>query len=236
MSLILKAPSVIQFENENSGRKYPFDDSSTLISDSGRRLPDDVVSDMRLAVPSSGPSIQPARLSCARISPSMVSVCVMIGTAASRMSLSCTAARKGYEPYVPRMLEPLDGTLDASGVITLGDFKWPSSTEAYFFSEASQSGVSASCVTPFFPPSLKAFIDDRNGKSVSGDARIEFSRYVSASSSGSSALLSLDEGAADALKSSCSGMTFRESCGAIPVTSINGVRPDSKGRIVIHFR
>ena len=73
-SLVDETPSVIQFENANEGRTYPFSDNATLVSEDGLVLPDGFISDLHLMVPH-GCS---AYLSSAHVSRGMVSVCIRV--------------------------------------------------------------------------------------------------------------------------------------------------------------
>ena len=78
-------------------------------------------------------------------------------------------------------------------------------------------------------------MDPRSGESVSGDAEIAFSGHVSASRSGKSFVLSLENGSDVELASECAMASGHDVCGATPIRSINGIRPDKDGNIVLWF-
>lgn len=67
-------PSVIQFENANEGRTYPFADNATLVSESGKTLPSGFITDLHLIVPNGFH----AYLSSAYVSRGMVSACIRL--------------------------------------------------------------------------------------------------------------------------------------------------------------
>ena len=78
-------------------------------------------------------------------------------------------------------------------------------------------------------------MDRRSGESLSGDVQIDFSGYVNSEKSGKSFRLALDDGASVELASECAKVSGADACGATPIVSINGVRPDENGNIVLWF-
>lgn len=222
-------PGVIQFENANEGRSYPFEDSSVLEADGGLVLPDGVVVDMHLVVPR-GAS---ARLSSVYISPYMVSLCVAVD-GSRQAALSCVVKASEFRPYVPYRLEKLTGCEDVGGVVTFGQIDFQSSAGSYRFS-SSQVRIAECAVSRYTPAGLRKIVDPRTGESVSGDVQIGFSAYVQAERLQDGVELSLSEGANDMLLPACSRSESGNPCVATPVASINGVRPDDRKRIVIWF-
>ena len=222
-----------QFENVNGLRSYPFAEGSTLEARDGKILPENVVVDLHMVVPSAGAALPVVvRMSSVHISPYMVSVCFTSTYWGKDVAASVTVARDRFSPYVPYMLGKLAGTEDMGGVVTFGDLEFPAFPETYFLPGAV---VHPCCVAPARPVGLKRFVDERSGESVSGDAEIVFSGYVDAKRSGRSFSLSLADGAERTLASECASITGPEACGATPIASINGVRPDSDGNIVLWF-
>lgn len=73
-NLSSERPSVIQFENANEGRTYPFSDLATLVSDEGLQLPDSLVTDLHIIAPHGCTAF----LSSVHLSKGIVSACFRI--------------------------------------------------------------------------------------------------------------------------------------------------------------
>lgn len=234
-----------QFENTNELRMYPFSDGASLKDRIGRELPRDIVVDVHMVVPcqvsnpSSGKEDLPApvvRLSSVHISESMVSACFVSelagesGKAISAVSVSVAADR--FRPFQPYMMEKLAGSSDIGGIVTFGNVDFRGFPDTYFLDGAV---LHPCCISYARPAALRSFVDLRNKTSARGDVEIGFSGYVDAERSGNSYRLSLQDGAAEALMSSCAVSTGDDACGATPITSINGIRPDADGNIVLWF-
>ena len=232
--------AIAQFENVNSMRTYPFAAGSSLVDRNGRELSNDVIVDLRISAPmpiEHGTDIgdfRPTivRMSSVHLSKSMISVCFVAMNGATTTALSATVATSNLIPYQPVRLEKLSGSEDVGGIVTFGDMELPSYPETYFFGNAV---VYDGCVISSRPAGLRKFYDPRSGESVSGDAEITFSWYVRALKDGNEFKLTLDDGAAEELASECANAGGYEVCGATPITSINGVKPDADGNIVLWF-
>lgn len=220
----------IQFENANSLRAYPFSEGTEFVSTDGRTPPEGSIVDLHLVVPFSATAR--AELASIHLSESMVSACVKImdGDVVTA-ALSATIRGEDLVPYMPTRMEPLSGRSDAAGIVTFGDVELPSSPETYFFSGVQ---VHPCCVAMLRPPGVRKIVDPRSGEEASGDVDVGFSGYVSASRTGRSVKLLLADGAKE-LSSSCARDLPLNMCGAEPITSINGVKPDSSGTIVLWF-
>lgn len=235
-----------QFENVNSMRSYPFD-GPELVSRDGKEVPSDVVVDLHMVVPASfGPDssgsssgsdgaseilLPVVRMTSLHMSPAMVSACFVSSIGNVKSAASVTVSRDKFVPYMPYRLEKLAGSSDIGGIVTFGNFDFPGMPETYFL----DARVHPCCVSVADPPRLRRFVDPRSGESVSGDVSFSFSGYVNATMSGKSFELSLESGAAEELASECAKVTGSEACGATPIASINGVRPDEDGNIVLWF-
>lgn len=233
--------AAIQFENANALRMYPFSEGSSLVGRDGKTLPGDIVADVRLVVPAavdnpaSGMATEgaaSARLSSVHLSPYMVSACFAAVSGDRVGALSVTVSRDGFSPYMPYRLEELAGTSDMGGIVTFGDIEFPGFPETYFLDNAE---IHPCCVVAARPSGLRRFLDPRSGEGVSGDAEIRFSGHVVSELVGNEFRLSLGEGSASALASECAKASGAEACGATPIRSINGVRPDAYGNIVLWF-
>jgi hypothetical protein len=228
-----------QFENVNSMRRYPFSDACPMSDRNGRTLPENAIVDLHVVVPAdmegsgrgfSAVEFPEVRLASFHVSPSMVSACFTSGAAA----LSVTVSARSFRPYFPYRLESLAGTENSGGAVTFGDMEIPGFPETYFF-DAGSAVVHPCCVALAKPPALRRFVDRRSGETVSGDVEIRFSGYVASGMDDGAFSLSLNDGAAEALASECSRTSGAEACGATPIRSINGVRPDEDGNIVLWF-
>ena len=234
-----------QFENVNSLRRYPFSAGSSLVDVDGKALPEDVIVDVHLVVPSfvspgsdsssdaQGPFDLPdVRLTSVHLTPYMVSACFVSRSSGGNVALSATVGRSEFVPYMPCRLECLAGSRDAGGIVTFGDFEFPGFEEAYRLESAC---VSPCCFSSFEPPRLRRFIDRRSGETLSGEVQVAFSGYVNATRSGNSVHLKLADGAAEELVTECEKYANADVCGATPLSSINGIRPDVDGNIVLWF-
>lgn len=232
--------AIAQFENVNSMRTYPFAADSSLVDRNGRELPNDVIVDLKIAAPMPSEhgldvgvyKSTSVAMKSVHLSKSMISVCFTASNGATTQALSATVAVSNFAPYRPVRLEKLSGSEDIGGIVTFGDMELPSHPETYFFDNAV---VFDGCVMAVRPAGLRKFYDPRSGESVSGDAEITFSGYVSASKDGNEFKLTLDDGASEELASECANAGGYEVCGATPITSINGVKPDADGNIVLWF-
>lgn len=240
-----------QFENTNALRQFPFTDGSTMLDESGKELPLDIVVDVHLVVPAdisvptnnevvSGAALAAptVRLASVHLSPSMVSVCFTSEVGGVVNALSVTIARDNFRPYMPYRLEKLHGSSDIGGIVTFGDISFPGFPAIYrFVGRALDNAiVHPCCIAMAKPARLRSFVDRRSGQSVSGDVRIGFSGYIETSQSGRSIALSLEDGAAEDLRSTCEGLgNSMDACGATPIRTINGISPDADGNIVLWF-
>ena len=232
-----------QFENVNSLRLYPFAEGSSLADRDGVEIPMGAIADLHLAVPcpmrARGPGFSPsgadapeARLSSLHLSRAMVSACFTSWNGSERGALSVIVPGGSFRPYFPYALRPLAGSSGMGGAVAFGDVELPEIPETHFLDSAV---VHPCCVTAVRPPGLRGFFDPRSGESVSGDVGVWFSGYVDAARDGGSISLSLKDGGAAALASECARASGRDVCGATPIESINGVRPDADGNLVLWF-
>ena len=234
--------SAAQFENVNSLRSYPFEDGGALASRDGKVLPHDVIVDMHVVVPASfrkmsgsdgaqGVTMPVVRMKSVHMSQSMVSACFVSSDGNKKDAVSVTVSRGNFVPYMPYRLEKLAGSSNIGGIVTFGNFEFPGRPETYFL----DAKVHPCCVSALNPPGLTRFVDLRSGDSVSGDAEMSFSGYIGSRMDGKSFELSLESGAAEDLVSDCVKSAGADACGATPISSINGVRPDEDGNIVLWF-
>lgn len=224
--------AVEQFENANELREYPFADGSSLVAKSGRSLPLDTIVDVSMYVPCEYVGSAVASLSSVYLSGAMVSACFKSVYGGVTSAMSVTVSAKDFRPYIPYRMEPLAGSSDAGGSVTFGDIKFPGHPETYFLEGAN---IHPCCVFCAKPAGLRKITDPRSGESLSGDVRMAFSSHIKSSRNGNDFYLSLDSGSESELASECFKPTGLDACGATPIVSINGVRPDSDGNIVLWF-
>jgi hypothetical protein len=239
-----------QFENVNSLRRYPFKSDCSLIDSDGRTLPNEVICDVGLVVAADVPTAVDdtvlahdqseapiVRLTGVHLSPAMISVCFLSRFRGRDNALSVTVAAENFRPYAPYRLSPLAGTSDAGGIVSFGNVSFPGQPEMYRFAgEAFDNAViQPSCVCMAKPAALRSLIDRRSGSRIYGDVRIVFPSYIDAAQSGKSIALSLADGAASELASDCIDAANSNPCGATAIQSINNIRPDDDGNIVLWF-
>ena len=229
-------PGVIQYENVNENRSYPFADDAVLETIDGRILPDNVIVDVRVVVPSEG-SNKDKFLSSLYISKSMISACFYVLTSGNtRIALTVTVHRDSFVPYMPYRLEQINNssTYGSGGVITFGDIDFDSCAGSYRFNDG--KAILSDSVVLFKEESrIRSIVDDRSDKKITGDVKIEFSSHVTARKEGRNVELGISQASNDILLSDCDKNRSRTPCGATPITSINGVLPDEKRRLVIWF-
>lgn len=231
--------SVAQFENVNELRNYPFTDSSSLVDSLGRSLPADVIvdahffvpADVELGVPSESPVV---RLSSVHMSQAMLSACFIADFKGTVNALSVTVSKDDFKPYFPYRLEKLIGSRDIGGIVSFGFVPFPGFPETYVLRSAE---IHPCCVAACKPAGLRRIEDPRSGEHVCGDVKIEFSGYVESEKFENGYLLTVDDASALQLASKCVDSDRSESgvCGATPIKSINGIRPDEEGNIVLWF-
>lgn len=231
-----------QFENANALRNYPFREGCALVDDLGRKLPRNVIADLRMFVPADVQNGVPSefpevRMTSVHLSQSMVSVCFSSKFGEALSALSVTVAAGSLKPYFPYRMEKLAGSHDIGGVVTFGEMELPGMPETYRFNpSAGNTDVHPCCIAACKPAALRSFFDKRSKERVSGDVQIDFSGYVDVERSGKSFRLSLEDGAADELASRCDELEGGVGvCGATSIKTINGIRPDEDGNIVLWF-
>jgi len=230
--------AAVQFENANALRDYPFADGCSLVDDDGKSLSKNVIVDLHLTIPSETSSgSHKIRLASVHLSKSMVSACFVSEMSGTIDAMSVTVAATNFKPYMPYRLEKLSGTENMGGIVTFGEIDLPDHPETYRFGRDNGNADIHSCCVLFCKPSgLRAFIDPKSGARLSGDVKIDFSGFINASESGKVFKLELSEGASSQLMSKCEGLQEgQDVCGATPIRSINGVRPDEDGNIVLWF-
>lgn len=160
--------------NSNELRPYPIDDTATCVDDTGKQLPNDIITDLSVTVMSQHDAVG-LRVSAVYVSPEIVSVTVasetggiLAGTYPTTsvipyrpMPLTCVADYRGT--YALNDLDPgqdsyrktyLTGPETGSaGYITFGTHPLVA-RERYTFSEAEQSLIACRCIRVACPPDV----------------------------------------------------------------------------------
>lgn len=222
-------PGLAQFENVNELRLYPFANGELLIDKSGRELSRDIIVDVHISVPAKGST--EVKLTSVYLSQTMLSVCFKAISGSSMCALSVIVSKESFQPYLPYRMEKLYGSEDIGGVVTFGEIKFPGFPDTYLMDVK----VHPCCIISSKPSGLRHIVDPRSGEKLAGDVEIEFSDHVVASKNGKVFSLSLEDDAESGLSSDPCNMVAGEQCGATPIRTINGVRPDEDGNIVLWF-
>lgn len=219
--------STVQWENENEFRAYPFDSATC-----GADFPLGVVADMSI-VHSDGSS--EFRLTSLHVGPGMVSVSVSNGSAL----LVCTVGRSAFEPYRPYRMTAVggDATIAVAGMCSFGDVSFDE-MQTLKFPEGPV--VLGSLVTLIPSGKLKCFVDESTGEKATGSVGMSIPDDLSVSRSVSdgtqSLTFTLTQQLDNAVTSPCASADILYADKVPPIKSINGVRPDSSGRIAVVFR
>lgn len=216
-----KGTSVQQWENENSGVSYPFKDDSgcdAVILDS--------IVDACISIPSSvgGDPF----LSCFHIGPSFVSAMVTVDRSPA---LYASVSKERFNPFSPVVME--SSVAGVSGMLTFGGIRFDKTVTIrgrYRFSESS-------VVRPDLGR-LSLFRDPETNETAKGYVGFEVPEGVSLSLSEAGHVSTVSFSTNDDIKNSvlvpCAKYE-RSNYSPEPIMSINGVRPDDKGRIAIVF-
>lgn len=235
---------MIQWENLNSNRNFPFDLTASLVSESGTHVQDNILVDafiMRGISPALGGDAydSPVWVSNIHISNSMFSICICdnYGGVAS-FSISRTA----FIPYNVYRCNPLRNNISA--LLTFGDISFPDNfDEVLNFKLTSSSGrLSEAIVASFLTSGVTKITDDVSGTSISGDVPIEFrSNFVKSNITRNEdgvfvADIAITDSGNDTIAGPCNADVDPDVCGAIPIKSINGVSCTADGEIAIRFK
>lgn len=220
------SPATIQFENVNEGRSYPFSDESIIPFD------ENTIVDLSIVAPKGAT----AWLSSVYLSKNLISLCVRVVVGTSAKALSVIVKADEFEPYIPYRLEKVGSSEDIGGMVTFGNIRLAEFIEpkTYKFAEGKIT-FAPPVLMEYVPAAVRKFLDPRNGETVNGDVEFSFSAHVVASQGERGVKLSLKEGSNDLLLPKCEREAPVNACGATPVTSINGVKPDAENRIAIWF-
>lgn len=218
-----------QWENGNGLRKFPFTESSSLVSTDGQILPDNVITDLLLFYPTSEYTPQ---LACVKLGPEVLSVAFKLG---NTLLTSVIVTKKDFKAYMPyQMTSVLPGS---TGIITFGEIRWPETATLYKFDGTATVDMRACISSP--QPGVTAFVDDVSGEELSGIVELILPTFVEATITKVSGVahvtFDLTAAGKTAIANPCNAGTDEEVCGVPVIRSINGVKPNSSGQIMLRF-
>lgn len=235
---------MIQWENLNSNRNFPFDLTASLISETGVRVQDNILVDAFImrgisSAVAVGVQNDPVWVSNIHISSSMLSICICdtYGGVAS-FSISKTA----FKPYNVYRCNPLRNNVSA--LLTFGDVPFPDNFNSVLnFKLSSSTGkLSEAVIASFLTSGVVKITDDVSGGSVTGDIPIEFrSNFVNSNitrnDTGTFLVdVNITDKGNDTIAGPCNADIDPDVCGAIPIKSINGVNCTTEGEIALRFK
>lgn len=138
----------IQYCNENEGRKFPFADAASLVSVAGLQLPNNIIVDLNITIPSTLTGVYCPLIN---ITPNVIS----ISLASSTLGLLVGSfPRATLVPYASYALSPVID--DVSGWVSFGTGVTQNSF--YKFTDATQSGIAPKCINYIDVLPVKRFI------------------------------------------------------------------------------
>lgn len=211
-----------QWESSNAAVSYPLADDS--LPDG---FPPEALVDACIVVASeTSPSEAKVELGCLHFSPHLISAMVFVD---NEPALACSVPAGSYEPFSPIAMETLKE--GCSGTISFG-----SVTDRGTYTFRGRIPFSDSAVVRPVVGRLRRFLKVATGQTATGDVGIELPAGVAMSVEDeggvSTVTFTISDEARAALDAVCAG---DDGSGLVPITSINGITPDDKGRIAIVF-
>jgi hypothetical protein len=224
----------MQWCNENEGRHYPLSDTATLLDNSGRALPTDIIADLHVSV---APAYRDAFISSVWITPTLLGVSI---SHASGALAAVTVDRTVYRPYTAVPLEPMPGLRTLSGWIVFGNYRY-TVRQRWAFAGIQQSGLACRAMKLVTPPGITSVtkLGTQTTLTVDGWVRLSGSGYLTLKPHETDTqriVIELAEEARPLFVGPCVTYPERGACGAPPLRMINGVCPDESGVITLRFR
>lgn len=227
----------VQWENSHVSLRFPLEDDAILSAVDGRDLPACFVVDMSVFTDGDPASV---RLVSAYVGPGLVSMSLADNLGALGM---CSVPVSEYEKYAPYRIEGFPGR-DAAGICSFGAS--PSElSEPVLLRFDPGIPVSATACHHVDTGRVRKFVDERSGKSVSGDVRLELGTGLTAflcsldddggCGKWPCARIFMDRDLGLSVVSPCVGKNDDSRIAQKPVSAINGVSPDCEGRLAIVF-
>lgn len=226
--------SYTEFYNENEGRAYPLAEQATRLSNAQVKLPDDLMVDLSLMVPTTHTGIY---VSSVNLTAGLISIGIASTTSGILIGTYERAAIVAYRAL------PLSALVDGvSGWIVFGPNLLQSTDYGYYrFSSAIQSGVEERVIHHIQPTGVMRFLSytGRPGEAATGVVRFignsNFKIAESPTLPGEGLQIALDPAVAQVMAGPCIDAASKDTCGTPPIRTINGVSPDITGKITIRF-
>ena len=215
-----------EWYNENEGRAYPIREDAPRLDVSGRMLPNDIVADLAVSVPSS--VLDTVYVSAVSLSANLVSV--LVGTAAEGLLVGTYT--RPVPLYTPLPLTPLGADVSGFVVFGAGSQRGPA---VYRFATAVQTPLEARALRVFDALPVVAVGKIGVEALLQGVIQLQFAgsaewRYDAATNTVYVGLAAGDRGD---FVGPCARANTIDGCGIPPVRSINGVVADVNGAIFI---
>ena len=214
----------IEWYNRNKYRRYPFRDDATLTGADGVVMRTEFIVDMSLHVPTSTEGIY---VQSVYISDYAISVTVSSNESSLLVG---TYTRKNVTPFRTYPLDPLQPNV--SGNIVFSD----SLDNRHFrFNSALQSGIDPAVIRYIDPPEVSCFYQDKGPHRVEADniVRLVPGNMFYVIHEEGKIVVGLKEGYRKQFLGKCDNS---DSFDAPALTSINGVKADSNGKITVVFK
>lgn len=220
---------MIEWYNENEYRPYPVDDSSYLKDDTGKLMPMSLLADLSISVPEDFGAVYITGLYCG---PAMVSLALGDGTEGL---LTAAASKTAAANYTPIYMNPVGDNISGHVVFGRGVVSHEGS---YMFTQG-QMKLDFHAIRNYHGG--KVLSVNKFGGSVGDRLRGMVNISVAGAMSvrkidDSTAVFSLNADAAPDFLSPCDKTADINRCGPPPIRSLNGVKPDAEGVIIMRVK
>lgn len=213
--------------NANEGRSYPFKEDSALVARDGKRLPDNLIVDMNISVPSAHSSN--IRCSCVKVTPLIVSITIVSDTAGLFIGTYDITTISKYRAV------PLTALIDGvQGWITFGSYI-ANTVEIYKFDNVTDSLLDNRVVTQvdLGPVSKILKVGEVSSHYVTKLVGLKNGPGVEITGDGDS-LVYINLLNSESFVGPCNTQLDRTT-ERLSLHSINDVKPDSDGKITLIF-
>lgn len=217
--------------NSNELRSYPIRETATQISDAAAQLPQGIISDLSIVLP----TVYNPYVSSVRVTPSLVSVCISSGASGILLATQFRSTLQIGKAYA---MTPL--VENVSGWIVYGSYV-PVVQESYLFSGVTQTGIAGKAIRFINPPGVRRILRYGSPDSVYADGIVRLKagagmEIVKDPNNPQRIIFRLREDVLSDFVGPCNSSSSKTACGATPIRSINGVTADPNGKINLVFQ
>ena len=228
----MRSDSYIQWCNENEGRAYPIREEASRKTAEGTILPNDVIADLGIMVPSQYASLY---ISSVAVTPALISIAISSSTAGGL--LLGTYARAGLKPYAAYPLEPMRDNV--SGWVVFGNHI-ATEREYYRFGSATQTGLEERVVNVIRPPTVQRFQRLGNNDSIYATNIVELKAGTAFiverdPEDAQNIIIRLNPELAGRFLGPCRTEPSVAACGVPIIRRVNGVTADENGVLTLRF-